>query len=71
MRPLAPHHVGTSDVCLDHAVSGATRYANYLEDDTPDPAAVAYGSNLPRLRAIKAKYDSKNLFSHNVNIVPA
>ena len=48
-----------------------TRYANYLEDDAPDPAAVTCGSNLPRLRAIKAKYDPKNLFRHNINIVPA
>ena len=28
-----------------------TRYVNYLEDDAVDPAAVAYGPNLPRLRA--------------------
>ena len=32
-----------------------TRYVNYLEDDAPDPAAVVYGPNLPRLRAIKTK----------------
>jgi len=48
----------------------ATRYVNYLEDDAPDPAAVAYGSNLPRLREIKAKYDPANLFRQNVNILP-
>jgi hypothetical protein len=50
---------------------GATRYVNYLEDDAPDPAAVAYGPNLPRLRDIKAKYDPENFFSQNVNIAPA
>jgi FAD/FMN-containing dehydrogenase len=47
-----------------------TRYVNYLEDDAPDAAAVAYGPNLPRLRAIKATYDPANFFKHNVNILP-
>ncbi|HZJ32837.1 MAG TPA: FAD-binding oxidoreductase [Vicinamibacterales bacterium] len=47
-----------------------TRYLNYLEDDAHDAAAVAYGSNLPRLRAIKSTYDPENLFRHNVNILP-
>ena len=48
----------------------ATRYVNYLEDDAPEPAAVAYGPNLPRLRTIKAKFDPGNVFRHNVNIPP-
>ena len=47
-----------------------TRYVNYLEDDVPDPAAVAYGPNLPRLREIKTTYDPGNFFRHNVNILP-
>jgi FAD/FMN-containing dehydrogenase len=47
-----------------------TRYLNYLEDDAIDPAAVAYGPNLPRLRDIKAKYDPKNFFRQNVNVLP-
>ena len=47
-----------------------TRYVNYLEEDASDPAAVAYGRNLPRLRSIKAKYDPTNFFRHNVNIAP-
>jgi FAD/FMN-containing dehydrogenase len=46
------------------------RYVNYLEDDAFDPAAVAYGPNLPRLRGIKTKYDPANFFRHNVNILP-
>ena len=49
----------------------ATRYVNYLEDDAIDAAAVAYGSNLPRLRAIKRTYDPGNFFRHNVNVVPS
>ena len=47
-----------------------SRYLNYLEDDAHDAAAVAYGPNLPRLRAVKSKYDPENVFRHNVNILP-
>jgi FAD/FMN-containing dehydrogenase len=47
-----------------------TRYVNYLEADAPDAAAVAYGPNLARLRAIKGKYDPANFFRQNVNILP-
>jgi FAD/FMN-containing dehydrogenase len=46
------------------------RYVNYLEDDAVDPAAVAYGPNLPRLRKIKTQYDPTNFFRHNVNVLP-
>ena len=35
-----------------------------------DPAAVAYGPNLTRLREIKTKYDPENFFRQNVNILP-
>ena len=46
-----------------------TRYVNYLGDDeTGDPAAVAYGANYARLRELKAKYDPENVFHVNVNI---
>jgi hypothetical protein len=47
-----------------------TRYLNYLEDDAVDPAAVAYGSNLNRLRELKTKWDPDNFFRQNVNILP-
>jgi FAD/FMN-containing dehydrogenase len=48
------------------------RYVNYLAaDETGDPAEAAYGPNLPRLRAIKARYDPANLFHVNQNIRPA
>ena len=47
-----------------------TRYVNYLEEDAPDAATVAYGPNLPRLRTIKTKYDPRNFFRHNVNVLP-
>ena len=47
------------------------RYMNYLEADAVDPAAVAYGSNLAKLRELKKKYDPDNFFRQNVNITPA
>jgi FAD/FMN-containing dehydrogenase len=48
----------------------SARYVNYLEDDVTEGAAVAYGPNLPRLRALKARFDPANFFKQNVNIVP-
>ncbi len=47
-----------------------TRYVNYLEHDAVNPAAAAYGPNLRRLRALKAKWDPHNFFRQNVNILP-
>ena len=47
-----------------------TRYLNYLEEDATDPAAVAYGPNLRRLRELKSKWDPDNFFRQNVNILP-
>jgi FAD/FMN-containing dehydrogenase len=48
------------------------RYVNYLADDEPgNPAEAAYGPNLPRLRALKARYDPDNVFRRNQNIQPA
>jgi FAD/FMN-containing dehydrogenase len=49
----------------------ALRYLNYLEADAVDPALMAFGPNLPRLRALKAQYDPHNFFRQNVNILPA
>jgi FAD/FMN-containing dehydrogenase len=46
------------------------RYLNYLEEDAVDPTAAAYGPNLHRLRALKAKHDPDNFFRQNVNILP-
>ena len=47
------------------------RYVNYLEGDVEgDAAAVVYGPNYERLRALKAKYDPDNFFRQNVNIRP-
>jgi FAD/FMN-containing dehydrogenase len=51
-----------------HLTGGA--YANFMEGDEPDAAAVAYGATLARLRRVKAAYDPENLFHRNQNIVP-
>ena len=47
-----------------------TRYLNYLENDAVDPAAIAYGPNLTRLRELKTTWDPDNFFRQNVNILP-
>lgn len=48
------------------------RYANYLDaDESGDPAVAAYGPNYRRLQQVKAKYDPRNLFHHNLNVKPA
>jgi FAD/FMN-containing dehydrogenase len=52
-----------------HMVSGV--YVNYLDDDDPQSRVqAAYGPNFERLRAIKNRYDPKNLFHLNQNILP-
>ena len=44
----------------------------YSDDDMTDAGlASAYGPNLPKLRAIKKKYDPQNVFHLNANITPA
>jgi FAD/FMN-containing dehydrogenase len=54
---------------LQPAASGR-RYANYIgtEDMTSEGLSAVYGSNLPRLREIKKKYDPENVFRENLNI---
>ncbi len=47
-------------------------YVNFMMDDEADGRVrTTYGENYPRLAAIKAKYDPKNLFRVNQNIAPA
>jgi FAD/FMN-containing dehydrogenase len=47
------------------------RYVNYLDDDEGGDSVIgAYGPNYRRLQQIKAKYDPKNFFRMNQNILP-
>ena len=46
-------------------------YINFVPEDETDRLAGAYGGNLARLRAIKARYDPENRFRLNHNIRPA
>jgi hypothetical protein len=47
-----------------------TRYLNYLDADPVDPAALAYGLNVDRLREFKNKWHPDNFFRQNVNTLP-
>lgn len=50
---------------------GGWNYVNYMADDaTPTSVASAYGANYERLRAVKKRYDPKNVFHLNQNVVP-
>jgi hypothetical protein len=47
-------------------------YANYMGDDEDSgEMSSVYGTNLPPLRQIEAKYDPENIFHLNQNIMPA
>ena len=37
----------------------------------PEDKLTMYGDNLPRLRTVKKKYDPRNVFCVNSNILPA
>jgi FAD/FMN-containing dehydrogenase len=46
-------------------------YVNFLAEDERERVKAAYGSNYPRLAALKNRYDADNLFRMNHNIEPA
>ncbi|UWQ21138.1 FAD-binding oxidoreductase [Jannaschia sp. W003] len=51
--------------------SAGSVYVNFVPGDEPGRLAEAYGANMERLRAVKARYDPHNLFRVNHNIEPA
>jgi hypothetical protein len=52
-----------------HLSDGA--YVNFMGPEEDAAAALAYGSTLKRLQAVKATYDPENLFRLNQNVLPA
>jgi len=67
-------HIGWARDCWEAVrpwSSGAV-YMNALSDDEGAKGVRdAYGANYPRLAALKAALDPKNLFRLNQNIAPA
>jgi FAD/FMN-containing dehydrogenase len=57
-----------SDALKPHASGGYL--LNFLSEENPDAVRAAFGGNLARLRALKAKYDPTNFFSLNQNVTP-
>jgi FAD/FMN-containing dehydrogenase len=45
-------------------------YVNYIPPSPPERIREIYGMNYPRLAKIKARYDPRNLFRSNQNILP-
>jgi FAD/FMN-containing dehydrogenase len=52
-----------------HGTGGG--YVNFLTEDEDERVAASYGTNFPRLQAVKHRYDPGNLFRVNLNIAPA
>jgi FAD/FMN-containing dehydrogenase len=52
-----------------HTAGGA--YVNFLMEEGQERVQATYGPNLPRLAAVKKRYDPTNLFHINQNIAPA
>jgi FAD/FMN-containing dehydrogenase len=45
-------------------------YVNFLTEDEGERVAAAYGANYPRFQMLKRRFDPRNIFRVNMNIVP-
>jgi hypothetical protein len=54
-----------------HPFAAGGAYINFIMEEGAGRVEQVYGSNYPKLRRIKAKYDPDNLFRVNQNIAPA
>jgi FAD/FMN-containing dehydrogenase len=57
------------EAAAPHALGSV--YVNFIPDDEGERLAEAYGGNMARLAAIKARYDPQNRLRLNHNIAPA
>ena len=60
-RDAARRWLAASTAEVQPAASGRS-YQNFPDPELPDPAAAYYGANVPRLRAVKERYDPERLF---------
>ncbi len=62
-RKVAAHEWASTSKATLRAGANGLVYQNYPDPDLTDWADAYYGTNLPRLRAVKAKYDPDNVFT--------
>lgn len=77
-RPGSSSTVANANIAWTQAMYEAVRpwlsgsaYQGYADPDLPDWQQQYYGMSLPRLRAIKRKYDPSNVFRYAQSIPPA
>jgi FAD/FMN-containing dehydrogenase len=68
-RPAAAHWLSqVRDVLAGYGTGRA--YQNFPDPELADPLTAYYGTNLPRLRGVKARYDPDDFFHHRQSIPP-
>jgi FAD/FMN-containing dehydrogenase len=68
-RPAAAQWLSqVRDVLAGYGTGRA--YQNFPDSELADPLTAYYGTNLPRLREVKARYDPDDFFHHRQSIPP-